>query len=100
MENLYLPVLSHFQNGNIWTGSAGRLRYCLTPDGDLITAEVWEGPFSYAMSQIEETVSFPLKEEGLNTLAEWLQAWDTKINARPARSISETLQMRTVLAQQ
>ena len=32
-EELFLPVLSHFENGNFWTASGGALRYkvVLTP---------------------------------------------------------------------
>ena len=46
MEEVFLPVLSHFQNGNAWTGSGGRLRYRLVPESEIISAEVWEGPFA------------------------------------------------------
>ena len=38
MEEYFLPVLSHFQNGNIWTGSDRRLRYRLVPGEEVISA--------------------------------------------------------------
>ena len=31
-EELFLPVLSHFENGNFWTASGGALRYKVVPD--------------------------------------------------------------------
>ena len=42
MEEMFLPVLSHFQNGNAWTGSGGRLRYQLGPGEETLAARVWE----------------------------------------------------------
>lgn len=94
MEEHYLPVLSHFQNGNVWTGSDGRLRYRLTPEGEILRAEAWEGPWSYALSQVEEEKSFPLDEGGLAAVGAWIQDWSGRINARPAQSLAQTIQAR------
>lgn len=94
MEELYLPVLSHFQNGNIWTGSDRRLRYRIVPGEDVLTAEAWEGPWSYQLSQVEERVEFPLDESGLEALGEWITAWSASINARPPRTLADTIQAR------
>ena len=30
-QELFLPVLSHFENGNFWTASGGRMRYRVDP---------------------------------------------------------------------
>ena len=70
-EELFLPVLSHFENGNFWTASGGALRYKVVPDtgeSPRLTAEVWEGPWRYQDSTVEETKEFPLSEEGLEEL--------------------------------
>ena len=64
-EELFLPVLSHFENGNFWTASGGALRYKVVPDtgeSPRLTAEVWEGPWRYQDSTVEETKEFPLSE--------------------------------------
>ena len=94
MEALYLPVLSHFQNGNFWTGSERRLRYRIVPEDGQLAAEAWEGPWSYALSQVEDRQTFPRDQEGLDQLASWIQTWSQTINARPPRTLEETIQAR------
>lgn len=95
MTELFLPVLSHFQNENPWSASAGRLRYRVLPTvaeteaDSFLTAEVWEGPWSYEFSTVEETKRFPLSEEGLAALPSWLTQWAGKVNARPPRTMAE-----------
>ena len=54
MEDFFLPVLSHFQNENFWTASAGALRYRVTPREEGLAAEVWEGPWRYEDSRLPE----------------------------------------------
>lgn len=68
-QELFLPVLSHFENGNFWTASGGRMRYRVDPvkEEDVwaaLEAQVWEGPWNLVDSTVEETVRFPLSEEG------------------------------------
>ncbi len=100
MEQLFLPVLSHFQNGNPWTASAGRLRCRVLPsvgtepDQSLLTAEVWEGPWAYEFSTVEETRTFPLSQEGLSDLAAWLAQWQQTVAARPHRTLAEDVARR------
>lgn len=100
MAEFFLPVLSHFQNGNPWTGSLGRLRYRIVPaaaqqetDGRL-TAEVWEGPWAYEFSQVEDTALFPLSPEGLEELARFLSHWRDQVNTRPERTLAENMARR------
>lgn len=97
MDAFFLPVLSHFQNGNFWTASGGILRYRVLPEEDALTAEVWEGPWSYQDSQVEEKRSFPMSEEGLEALRRWLADWRTAMDARPKRSLDETIRLRDEL---
>lgn len=105
MEDLFLPVLSHFQNKNPWSASAGRLRYRILPtvaeneEDSLLTAEVWEGPWAYEFSTVEETRTFPLSEEGLTALPLWLTEWADKVNARPTRTMAEDDERRISPAQ-
>ena len=99
-EAIFLPVLSHFENDNFWTASGGRMRYRVDPvKGDeehppSLTAQVWEGPWRLQDSTVEETVSFPLSEEGLKQLRAWALGWQETINARPARTLAETIAAR------
>lgn len=97
MEEIYLPVLSHFQNENFWTASAGRMRYRVEPKDGALVAQVWEGPFGYALSEVEETTSFPLSNPGLEELRAWVGRWSAAINARPPRSLAENLERRAAL---
>ena len=99
MDELFLPVLSHFENGNFWTTSAGALCCRVDPvkEEDAWTgldAQVWEGPWSLADSRVEETRRFPLTGEGLEELRAWLTAWREEMNARPKKTLAETIAAR------
>ncbi len=95
MADLFLPVLSHFQNNNPWSASIGRLRYRILPTvaeseaDSFLTVEVWEGPWAYEFSTVEDSRSFPLTEEGLAALPGWLKQWAETVNARPKRTMAE-----------
>lgn len=103
MAQMFLPVLSHFQNENPWSASAGRMRYRILPvpapepetETGTLTAQVWEGPWAYEFSTVEETRTFPLNQEGLDALPQWLTQWADTINARPKRSMAEDDKRRT-----
>lgn len=100
MAELFLPVLSHFQNENPWTSSIGRLRCRVIPtvsgeeEGGILTAEVWEGPWAYEFSTVEGAETFPLSQEGLEALREWLTGWGETVNVRPPRSLEENMARR------
>lgn len=100
MAELFLPVLSHFENQNSWSASAGRLRYRIVPtlaaasEESILTAEVWEGPWAYEFAQVEETRSFPLSQEGLTLLPSWLEQWRLNVESRPCRTLSENIARR------
>ena len=87
-EELFLPVLSHFENGNFWTASGGALRCRVEPD-------TGENPRLTAQdSRGEETQEFPLTEEGLEALRAWLLRWRETMNARPKKTLAETIAAR------
>lgn len=103
MEGMFLPVLSHFQNENIWIASDGKLRYQVTPttetgeDGtekQVLIAETWEGPWSREFSVIESVRKFPMTDDGIEALRTWLGVESTEINARPDKSLEENLARR------
>ena len=85
MEELFLPVLSHFQNGNFWTASGGRMQCRVDPGEEALTAQVWEGPWNQGDSIMEETRDFPLTDE---------------MNARPPRTLAENLRRRDAVRAQ
>ena len=56
-QELFLPVLSHFENGNFWTDSGGRMRYRVDPVKEedawsALEAQVWEGPWNLGDSTV------------------------------------------------
>ena len=97
MTQMFLPVLSHFQNKNPWSASAGRMRYRILPDveQETLTVEVWEGPWSREFSTPELTETFPLSQEGLNALLPWLDQRRQEIESRPARTLEENIARKT-----
>lgn len=99
MDQIFMPVLSHFQNGNPWTASAGRLRFRILPDTpqdgeSTLTVEVWEGPWAYEFSTVEETATFPLSQEGLETIPAYLERWHQEVEGRPQRTLEENIARR------
>lgn len=100
MAKFFLPVLSHFENQNPWSASAGRLRFRIlptqagTPEERVLTAEVWEGPWAYEFAQVEETRTFSLSQEGLSLIPDWLEQWRLTMEARPRRTLSEDIARR------
>ena len=86
MSAIYLPVFHHFENGNIFTGSAGPFRYKIIPDvimatpkevdhaASSIKAEYWRGPLCYELSPIEGEKTFPMSPEGREEMQTWLES--------------------------
>jgi len=72
MDEIYVPVLHFFENGNPFTGSFGLLRFFLKPDAETINAKVWHGVFCMEKSEIEQERTFPLTAEGRDELIAWL----------------------------
>ena len=83
---IYLPTLHTFAMGNVFTGSAGLLRFKLSPrvvkaeggrEVDMeksgIRAELWHGLYCYEKSDIEAEKVFPMSEEGRSQMLSWLE---------------------------
>ncbi len=81
---IYLPTLHTFAMDNVFTGSAGALRFKLSPqvvkngrevdmEQSAIHAELWHGPFCYEKSEIEQEKTFPMSEEGRAQMLSWLE---------------------------
>ena len=84
MERIYLPTLHWFAMKNPFTGSWENLRYRVVPKVAMATAkevdfanstlevQYWHGPFCFEKSTVEGENIFPLSEEGLNAVRQWL----------------------------
>lgn len=83
---IYLPTLHTFAMDNVFTGSAGLLRFRLSPrvvkaeggrEVDMeksgIRAELWHGLYCYEKSEIEAEKVFPMSEEGRSQMLSWLE---------------------------
>ena len=93
MNDIQIPTMLFWENGNSWYGSSGMARFFIrpvkhepteeTPDIPAHTTldiELWKGPYTKALSDILDTASFPLSEEGLEETVKWLIDWASKLN--------------------
>lgn len=88
-----LPTLSHFLNGNGWLGSAGLLRFQIEkPAEGEMTAVLWQGPFSRPYAQELERQTFPVSEEGLTAVLDYLNAKAQAVNETPPFTDGETME--------
>ncbi len=88
MNEIFLPTLHTFANGNIFTGSYGLLRFRAKPEIVMLSAkevdmekstvmvQLWHGEFCYDKSEMEKEQTFQLSEEGLLAMREWL--WENR----------------------
>ena len=75
MAEIYVPNYMSFHNDNTFLGSYQGLRFKLTPDvGSMeILAEYWYGLLCYESSIMDGSKTFPLSEEGIATMTEFLR---------------------------
>lgn len=85
-EKIFLPTLHWFAMTNPFTGSWGALRFKIVPDVVMlnpkevnfeessIVCELWHGPYCYEKSEMEESRTFPMSEDGREALRQWLEA--------------------------
>ena len=85
-EELFLPVLHSFENGNIFTGSYDDMRFRAAPNIVMLTpkevdlaessihVELWHGPLCYEKSQMEDEQTFPMSQDGRMAMFDWLKA--------------------------
>ncbi len=75
---MYLPSLSHWENGNAFSGSLGRASWHARPEegengAEELQAEIWTWPPCYEQAEMERTARFPLTREGLDAMGAWLE---------------------------
>ena len=86
MEPVMIPTLLFWENGNTWYGSKGSARFFIHPvtttpsEGDQTSSpqqqlevELWRGPLTKQLSELLQTSSFPMTEEGIQDLTNWLE---------------------------
>ena len=89
-QEFYLPVLSHFENDNGWSGSRGLLCYEIeTPREGTMHVVIWQGPFCRSYARQEGEADFPVSEEGVAALRAWLLERADAMNAQPPRTAEE-----------
>ena len=86
MSRLFIPTLHTFAMNNIFTGSWELFRFRAVPtvimktpkevdmEASSITAQYWHGIYCYEKSEVEETKTFPMSEEGRQEMRSWLES--------------------------
>ena len=84
MAEIYLPTVHWFAMNNLFTGSCGMLRFRAKPNVVMATAkevdfeastivvEFWHGLYCYEKSEMEGKRDFPMSEDGLLQMGQWL----------------------------
>ena len=89
-QEFYLPVLSHFENDNGWSGSRGLLCYEIEkPREGTMHVVIWQGPFCRSYARQEGEADFPVCEEGVAALRACLLERADAMNAQPPRTAEE-----------
>ena len=85
MAELFIPTLHTFAMNNIFTGSWESFRFRAVPnvvmrtpkevnmEESSIRVEYWHGPFCYEKSTMEGEGTFPMSEEGRQSMKAWLE---------------------------
>ena len=90
MNDITIPTMLFWENGNTWYGSKGDTRFYIktaaveSPEGDSHTElqmEVWKAPLTKSLSEIVATNAIPLTEDGLAQTVVWLEEQAAKINS-------------------
>ena len=83
---LFIPTLHTFAMNNVFTGSCGLFRFRIQPnivkktpkevdmEASSMTAEYWHGEFCYEKSEMEDSKTFPMSEEGRADMKHWLES--------------------------
>lgn len=87
MADIFIPTLHTFENGNIFTGSCGLLRFRIVPqvtqtankkgvipEESFMSVEFWHGILCYELSQMEGAQTFPMTPEGRADMKAWLES--------------------------
>lgn len=67
-----LPGLLYFQNGGVFKGSKGNIRFIIKPIDEKLLVQTWQGPYCYEKSEMEDESQFELNDNGRGAMQEWL----------------------------
>ena len=81
MNELFIPTLSFWENGNSWYGSLGQARFFIQPQEGQLSVQLWRGPLTRELSELLAEAAFPISQEGLDQLAAWLDQQAQALNA-------------------
>lgn len=80
IPDIYVPNYMSFNNDNIFIGSYQGLRFKLSPNvaEQTIRAEYWFGPLCYEMSEMDGEETYPMTEEDIVKMTDWLRSLATE----------------------
>lgn len=84
MSEIFIPTMLFWENGNTWYGSLGNTRFYIAPQEEQLHVQLWRGPLTKELSQIEEETDFPLSEDGLAEMTAWLEKRSAEMNQSKA----------------
>ncbi len=70
---LDLRHIGFYQYGNVFTGSLGKYRFRVAPEGEMLHVFVWTGEKCFELSDAGQPADFPLSEEGLEQVRAYLE---------------------------
>lgn len=73
--DLYVPNYMSFHNDNIFLGSYKGMRFKLSPnvEEETIHGEYWFGPLCYELSEMDGEETFPMTDEGIAEMTQWVR---------------------------
>lgn len=86
MAEIFIPTLHTFAMKNTFTGSLGMLRFRVEPkvvmrtpkevdfEASSIFVQYWHGLYCYEKSEMEGEATFPMSQEGRESLIQWLES--------------------------
>lgn len=74
-----IPGPDYFRFKNCFIGSNGDMRFKLTPSDEGIKVEIWLGEKCYELSQIEDEAEFPLEENSLYKINDYLSQYQKSL---------------------
>ncbi len=79
-HKLFLPTLPHWNYGNNWSGSLGKLRFFMTTEQSSVLVEVWDQDVCRELAQIRNSAQFELSQKGLDEIRVWLEEQSGYVN--------------------
>lgn len=72
-DPFYIPSVSYFEAGNVFTGSYQALNYRISLTEDLLV-QIWHTPLCYEKATIEAEFHYPVEKESIQKISQFLQS--------------------------